>query len=105
MLQYKAGVRLVQEALQSEVLAKRTIKTTEVETLVHLVASLYAWLPPWLLHPASALPAPCFSLALLACRQANGLVMMALTDTNTGDFLPSSAFWCHSFYFTYLFVN
>ncbi|MPC32860.1 hypothetical protein E2C01_026191 [Portunus trituberculatus] len=80
---YQDGVRLVQEALQSEVLAKRTIKTTEVQTLVHLVASLYAWLPPWLLNPVPALPAPCFSLALLACREANALVIMALTDSNT----------------------
>ncbi|KAK8384906.1 hypothetical protein O3P69_014459 [Scylla paramamosain] len=79
---YEDGARLVQETLQSEVLAKRTIKTTEVQTLVHLVASLYAWLPPWLLNPAPAFPAPCFSLALLACRQANALVVMALTDSN-----------------------
>lgn len=87
MLQYNDGARLVEEALQSEVLAKRTIKTTEVQTLVHLVASLYAWLPPWLLNPAPALPAPCFSLALLACREANALVMMALSDSNSGDFV------------------
>lgn len=80
---YNDGARLVEEALQSEVLAKRTIKTTEVQTLVHLVASLYAWLPPWLLNPAPALPAPCFSLALLACREANALVMMALSDSNS----------------------
>lgn len=87
VLQYQDGIRLIQEALQSEVLAKRTIKTTEVQSLVHLVASLYAWLPPWLLNPAPApaLPAPCVSLALLACREANALVMMALTDSNTGD--------------------
>ncbi|XP_050713984.1 uncharacterized protein LOC126997000 isoform X3 [Eriocheir sinensis] len=79
---YDAGARLVEEALRSEVLTRRTIKTTEVQTLVHLVASMYAWLPPWLLHSQPALPAPCFSLALLACRQASALFQTALTDTN-----------------------
>lgn len=88
--QYDAGARLVEEALKSEVLTRRTIKTTEVQTLVHLVASMYAWLPPWLLHSPPALPAPCFSLALLSCRQASALVQTALTDTNKGDYSPSS---------------
>lgn len=84
--QYDAGARLIEEALGSEVLTKRTIKTTEVQTLVHMVASLYAWLPPWLLHHPPTLPAPCFSLALLSCREASALVQTALTDSNKGDY-------------------
>lgn len=65
---------------------KRTLRAAEVLTVVHLVASLYAWLPPWVLGSLHQPSEPCVSYALLACREAIALVGTASSPRNSGTY-------------------
>ena len=89
--QYKEGGRYLKQALDSELLAKKTVRATETQSLVHFVASLYAWLPSWVTEPVYRPTKPCFSLAMLACRQAMA-VLNAFAPTSYGMYL--SNFYC-----------
>ncbi|XP_042211331.1 uncharacterized protein LOC121858770 [Homarus americanus] len=90
MGQYKEGGEYISRALKTKVMEKQTIGATEVQTLVHLVASLYASLPPWLLQPDHRPSEPCAFLALMACRQS-----IALMKTNTSSINNELICWRH----------
>ncbi|XP_053642086.1 uncharacterized protein [Cherax quadricarinatus] len=72
--QYDEGAKYLNQAMKSDVMEKRTLRATEVQALVHLVASLYAWLPHWVLRAPQQSSQPCISFAILACREAIALV-------------------------------
>nr|XP_045604095.1 uncharacterized protein LOC123761976 [Procambarus clarkii] len=74
MGQYEEGAKYLNRALETDVMEKRTMRAIEVQALVHFVASIYAWLPHWLLGSRAQSAEPCISYALLACREAIGLV-------------------------------
>ncbi|XP_064118306.1 uncharacterized protein LOC135223625 isoform X2 [Macrobrachium nipponense] len=80
--QYKEGGSYLKQALNDELMKKRTIRATETQALVNYVASLYAWLPPWVLGADYKLPQPCISLAMLASRQALAVLKTPVPAAN-----------------------
>ncbi|XP_042892233.1 uncharacterized protein LOC122266502 isoform X2 [Penaeus japonicus] len=81
--QYNEGVLYISQALESDVMEKRTVRATEAQIIVHFVASMYAGLPHWILGEDKRPSQPSISLALLACREANALVeSYATSSTN-----------------------
>lgn len=71
-------------AFQADIMEQRTLRAVEVRTVIHLVASLYTMLPPWLLPSSTHLSKPSLSFAMLACREAVALVGAAATPTGDG---------------------
>lgn len=80
--EYKEGGGYLKQALNDELMKKRTIRATEIQALVNYVASLYAWLPPWVLGADYKLPQPCISLAMLASRQALAVLKTPVPAAN-----------------------
>lgn len=82
--QYNEGVLYISQALESDVMEKRTVRATEAQIIVHFVASMYAGLPHWILGEDKRPSQPSISLALLACREANALVESYATSSTNG---------------------
>ncbi|XP_068248450.1 uncharacterized protein [Palaemon carinicauda] len=80
--QYKEGGVYLKQALENELMKKKTMRATEIQALVNYVASLYAWLPPWVMETDCKLPQPCISLAMLACRQALAILKTPAPTSN-----------------------
>ena len=76
---------MLQELLTDKTMQKITLRATEVQTLIHYVASYFTYLPNWLLPSDVSFSQTCLGYSVLACRGAIGLIEVANEHTN-GNF-------------------